>query len=93
MRDECNSHQEAIGSIPIRSTVTEPEVVEGLVCDTSVSEFNSRQSPQMEGAAEWTATGLENQGEVILRGSIPPPSSLALKCLINGGDYYGTYSV
>jgi hypothetical protein len=29
----------------------------------------------MEGAAEWTATGLENQGEVTLRGSIPPPSS------------------
>ena len=26
------------------STVTEPEVVEGLVCDTSVSEFDSRQS-------------------------------------------------
>ncbi len=24
--------------------MTEPEVVEGLVCDTSVSEFNSRQS-------------------------------------------------
>ena len=29
-----------------------PEVVEGLVCDTSVSEFDSRQSPQMEAAAE-----------------------------------------
>jgi hypothetical protein len=37
---------------PYPTTVTEPEVVEGLVCDTSVSEFNSRQSPQMEAAAE-----------------------------------------
>ena len=28
--------------------MTEPEVVEGLVCDTSVSEFNSRQSPHIK---------------------------------------------
>ncbi len=55
--------------------MTEPEVVEGLVCDTSVSEFDSRQSLQMGGAAEWTATGLENRGGVIPRGSIPPPSA------------------
>lgn len=30
----------------------------------------------MEGAAEWSATGLENQGTVRCRGSIPPPSFL-----------------
>ena len=28
--------------------MTEPEEVEGLVCDTSVSEFDSRQSPQIK---------------------------------------------
>lgn len=44
--------------LPPESTVTEPEVVEGLVCDTSVSEFNSRQSPQIAGVAKWLATSL-----------------------------------
>ncbi len=34
------------------STVTDPEVLEGLVCDTSVSELDSRQSPQMETIAD-----------------------------------------
>ena len=37
-----------MGSTPTESTVIEPEVVEGLVCDTSGSEFNSRQSLQIE---------------------------------------------
>ena len=29
-----------------------------------------------EGAAEWSATGPENQGGIMARGSIPPPSSI-----------------
>jgi hypothetical protein len=37
--------------MPLDSTVTEPEALEGLVCGTSISELDSRQSPQMEGAA------------------------------------------
>ena len=35
------------GSIPLGSTVTETEEVEVLVCETSVSEFESRPSPQL----------------------------------------------
>jgi hypothetical protein len=34
--------------MPLDSTVTEPEVLEGLVCGTSINELDSRQSPQME---------------------------------------------
>ncbi len=33
--------------------------------------------PSMEDAAEWTATGLENQGMGNCRGSIPPSSSFS----------------
>jgi hypothetical protein len=47
-----------------------------LVCETSISGFESRQSPQMEGAAEWTATGLENQGRSHL--GVFPAETLAL---------------
>jgi hypothetical protein len=32
---------------PSVSTVTDPEEVEGLVCDTSINEFDSRPSPQI----------------------------------------------
>jgi hypothetical protein len=46
--------------------LTETKAIEVLVCETSISGFESRQSPQMEGAAEWTATGLENQGKEYL---------------------------
>jgi hypothetical protein len=89
MRDECNSHQEIIGSIPIRSTVTEPEAVEGLDCDPSVSEFNSRQSPQMEGIAKWLATGLENQdiahavGVRFLCSPYPPKAEIVTRAADN----------
>ena len=55
--------------------LAESEADEELVCETSVSGFKSRRSTQLEGAAEWTATGLENQGGLTPRGSIPPPSS------------------
>ncbi len=43
-----------------------------LAGSSPVGQPNSR---FMEGAAEWSATGLENQGMVRCRGSIPPPSS------------------
>ena len=42
--------------------LAESEVNEELVCETSVNGFKSRRSTQLEGAAEWSATGLENQG-------------------------------
>lgn len=59
--------------------LAESEADEELDCDPSVSGFKSRRPPQftlyfMEGAAEWSATGLENQGMARCRGSIPPPS-------------------
>ncbi|HEY9692802.1 MAG TPA: hypothetical protein V6D15_11380 [Oculatellaceae cyanobacterium] len=64
--------------------MTEPEAAEGLVCDTSVSEYalragfanNSRQSPQTwkKDAAKGMATGLENQGTGNCKGSIPSSS-------------------
>jgi hypothetical protein len=52
--------QKVRGSSPLSSTVTVgeaaplelPKVVAGLVCETSISEFNSRRSPQMEDAAK-----------------------------------------
>ena len=44
-----NGIQEVESSILSDSTVTEAKVVAALVCDTSISEFESRQSPQMEG--------------------------------------------
>ena len=40
-----------------------------------VREFKSPLTPVLEGAAEWTATGLENRGRLKPRGSIPPLSS------------------
>lgn len=42
--------------------LAESEVDEELVCETSVSGFKPRRSTQLEGAAKWMATGLENQG-------------------------------
>jgi hypothetical protein len=48
-RSPCK--REVRGSRPLGSTVTEPKVVAGLVCETSISEFNSRRSPQMEATA------------------------------------------
>jgi hypothetical protein len=47
------------GSIPLGSTVAESEAVEELVCETSVSEFKSRRSHQLEAAG--LATCLENR--------------------------------
>ncbi len=52
--------------------------METLVCGTSYSGFDSRQTPS-EDAAKWSATGLENQGRVTPRGSIPPSSLYPLK--------------
>jgi hypothetical protein len=43
--------QKVRGSSPLSSTVTESEAVEELACEASVSEFESRQSPQMESTA------------------------------------------
>jgi hypothetical protein len=74
MVERLSCKQEVTGSSPVLSTVTEPKMEAGLACEASISEFNSRQSPQMEDAAKWLATGLENQGRVTPRGSIPPSS-------------------
>ena len=41
--------------------VSEVEVVETLVCEASDSGFNSRQTPLLEVAAKWMASGLENR--------------------------------
>jgi hypothetical protein len=56
-------------SVQIRpeSTVAEPKVVEGLVCDTSVSEFDPRQSPQLETAAEGQLRWTRRVGQKIYR--------------------------
>lgn len=69
--------------------LAESEVDEELVCETSVSEFESRRSTQLEGAAKWLATGLvdvdfskSKPGYGFRRGisygdaarTIPPPS-------------------
>ena len=92
--------QEVVGSNPTRSTVTEAKAVEALVCESSISEFESRQSPQigsvgfdyaqsadllMEGTAKWLATGLENQGGLWPRGSIPLLSA-KLEAAANGSQ-------
>lgn len=50
--------------------LAESEVDEELVCETSANGYflrkrfanKSRRSTQMEGSAEWSATGFENQG-------------------------------
>jgi hypothetical protein len=53
--------QKVRGSSPLSSTVTESEAVEELACEASVSEFESRQSPQMEATANGLAICLENR--------------------------------
>ena len=53
--------------------MSEVKAVATLVCDTSHSGFDSRQTP-LEDAAKWSATDLEHQGRVTPRGSIPPSS-------------------
>ena len=58
---------EAIGSIPIRGSVTDPEVVEGSGCDPEASGFKSRRSPQRPVAQ--TEERAPDTREVI--GSIP----------------------
>ncbi|CBN54458.1 conserved hypothetical protein [Kamptonema sp. PCC 6506] len=74
MGERFSCKEEVVGSTPIRSTVSEAKVVAALVCGTSNNGFNSRQTP-LEDAAEWPATGLENQGIANnYRGSIPPSS-------------------
>ncbi len=45
-RSPCK--REVRGSRPLGSTVTEPKVVAGLICEISNSGLNSRRSPQME---------------------------------------------
>ncbi len=42
------------------------KAVAALVCESSISQFKSGQTPQMESTAEWPATGLENQGRAKL---------------------------
>lgn len=66
--------------------MAESEVIEELVCETSVSEFESRQSPQMESIAEWLATGLENQDWVTPGGSIPLLSVDSKKVMLGGEE-------
>lgn len=44
-----------------------------LFVEQVIREFKSPQTP-LEDAAKWLATGLENQGRVTPRGSIPPSS-------------------
>lgn len=51
----------------------------GLGCGPSISEFDSHPTPQMEDAAEGTATSLENWSIGNCRGSIPPSSSYPLE--------------
>ena len=61
--------------------VSEVKTVETLVCGTSHSGFDSRQTPS-EDAAKWSATDFEHQGRVKPRGSIPPSSFHPLKAEI-----------
>jgi hypothetical protein len=63
-RSPCK--REVRGSRPLGSTVTEPKVVAGLVCETSISEFNSRRSPQMEATVNGLATRFENESAAML---------------------------
>ncbi len=52
--------QEVRSSILLGSImVSEAKAVAALVCGTSHSGFDPRQTPQMEDTAEWTATRLE----------------------------------
>lgn len=65
--------------------LAESEVNEELICEISVSEFKSRRSTQLEGAAKWLATGQRKPGYGFRRGNaygdavraIPPPSVIA----------------
>lgn len=75
MGERLSCKQEVVGSTPTGSTVTEAKVVEALVCDSSLSEFESRQSPQQwklppKGGQLVSKTRVQ-QG---CRGSIPPVS-------------------
>lgn len=54
------------------------KAVAALVPQTSHNGYKSRQT-LLEDAAEWSATGLENQGMGNCRGSIPPSSVDALE--------------
>ncbi len=42
--------------------VSEAKAIAALACEASHNGFESRQTPQMEDTAEWTASGLENRG-------------------------------
>lgn len=53
--------QEVESSILSGSTVTEAKAIAALVCDISLSGFESRQSPQMESMANGLATGFEHR--------------------------------
>jgi hypothetical protein len=66
MVERLSCKQEVTGSSPVLSTAIEPEMVEGLACEASVSEFNSRRSPQMEATASGLAARLENESAVWL---------------------------
>jgi hypothetical protein len=66
MVERLSCKQEVTGSSPVLSTVTEPKMEEGLACEASISEFNSRQSPQMEATANGLAICLENRRVAML---------------------------
>lgn len=68
--------QEVVGSNPTGSTVAESEVVEELVCETSISEFESRQSPQLVLAL--TKSDRRNE-------SVPPQTNSHFSRLVRDG--------
>lgn len=49
---------------------------EAFACKAFFTRFESAPVLHTEGAAEWSATGLENRGWVKPWGSIPPPSAM-----------------
>jgi hypothetical protein len=63
-RSPCK--REVRGSIPLDSTVTEPEAAAGLVYETSGSGFNSRRSPQLEATTNGLVTRFENERAAML---------------------------
>ncbi len=79
------------GSTPLVSICVVPEVkvVATLVCGASNSGFESRQTPLsfLEDAANWMATGLENQGMAEVIGvrflHLPLIKSKKSRCNVN----------
>ena len=63
--------------------MSDVEAVETLVCEANHSGFNSRQTPSMEVAANWMASGLENRstaGDVVGGGHVTVALLRCLRC-------------